>query len=136
MATALDLALNELPTETVRLAGLRNRLYQGLLDQIQGVQLNGPPLEIPGLRLSHNLNVAIEGVTGEALMLDLHDIAISSGSACSSANPEPSHVLRALGLDEDRVRSSVRFGLGRFNSESEIVATISRMAEVVRNLRR
>ncbi len=135
MAYALDLALEELPGETDRLAGLRNRLHEGLLDQIDGVQLNGPPLEIPGLRLGHNLNVAIEGVTGEALMLEMHDVAVSSGSACSSANPEPSHVLRALGLDEDRVRSSIRFGLGRFNSETEIDATIARVAAVVRTLR-
>ncbi len=87
---------------------------------LDGVSLNGPALERDGLRLAGNLNVSFEYVDGEALLMNLKDLAVSSGSACTSANPEPSHVLRALGLADDAVRSSLRFGLGRFNTAEEI----------------
>ncbi len=79
-----------------------------------------PRSEPPELRLPGNLNVSFAGVDGEALLMNLPEIALSSGSACTSANPEPSHVLRGLGLDDDVVRSSVRFGLGRFNTAEEV----------------
>ena len=109
-----------MPAEAARLRGLRDRLFAGLTAAMAGVSLNGPALEPPELRLPGNLNVSFAGVDGEALLMNMPDIALSSGSACTSANPEPSHVLRGLGLGDDAVRSSVRFGLGRFNTAEEM----------------
>ena len=91
-------------------------LFPGLHDAIEDVSLNGPALERPDWRLPGNLNVSFADVDGEALMMSMRDVAVSSGSACTSANPEPSHVLRALGLSEDLTRASLRYGLGRFNT--------------------
>ena len=98
-ARALDLCLAELPAEAVRLAGLRDRLYTGLTAGLDDVSLNGPKLnwpalDLPGARLPGNLNVSFGLVEGEAVMLEMREIALSSGSACTSAQPEPSHVLR------------------------------------------
>jgi cysteine desulfurase len=134
-AAAVELALAEMPTESVRLAGLRDRLFAGLGRELSGVSLNGPALDSPELRLPGNLNVSLAYVDGEALLLSMKDLAVSSGSACTSANPEPSHVLRALGLDDDLTRSSVRFGLGRFNTAEEVDFAISTVAESVLRLR-
>ena len=89
----------------------------------------------PGLRLPGNLNVSFGYVEGEALMLEMREIALSSGSACTSAQPEPSHVLRALGLSEDAVRGSLRFGLGRFTTAEEIDFTVDRAVKCVTRLR-
>ena len=80
------------------------------------IRLNGHPTE----RLPGNLNLSFEGVDGEALMMAMRDVAVSSGSACSSTNPEPSHVLLAMGLSEELARASLRFGLGRFTTAEEI----------------
>jgi cysteine desulfurase len=134
-AAALELALAEMPTEAVRLANLRDRLFAELNGTISGVTLNGPALDLPGCRLSNNLNISLAYVDGEALLLSMKDLAISSGSACTSANPEPSHVLRALGTDEDLTRASLRFGLGRFNTEEEIDFAVRTVAETVLRLR-
>jgi cysteine desulfurase len=134
-AAAMELATAELPSEGPRLAGLRSRLYTGLCAELNDVSLNGPALETPGLRLPGNLNMSFAYVDGEALLLSMRDLAVSSGSACTSANPEPSHVLRALGLDDDLVRASLRFGLGRFNTAEEIDFAIATVAESVRRLR-
>lgn len=131
---ALELCVAEQPEEGERLKSLRNRLYNGLTHHIEGIELNGPDLD-SGLRLAHNLNVSFEGVDGEALMLGLPELAVSSGSACTSANPEPSHVLRALGRSEDRTRSSLRFGLGRYNTQAEIDIAVERVTEAVARLR-
>jgi cysteine desulfurase len=135
-ATALALCVEEMPREQVRLRKLRDRLFQGLASELEGVSLNGPVLEREELRLAGNLNVSFEYVNGEALLMNMKDVAVSSGSACTSADPEPSHVLRALGLGDDAVRSSLRFGLGRFNSEEEIEFAIQCVAQVVRRLRK
>jgi cysteine desulfurase len=134
-AKALEIAVAELPTEMNRLAALRSRLYSGLQERLSGVSLNGPALELPELRLPGNLNLSFAYVDGEALLLNMRDLAVSSGSACTSANPEPSHVLRALGIDEDLVRASLRFGLGRFNTEEEVDFAISKVVETVSHLR-
>jgi cysteine desulfurase len=88
------------------------------------------------LRLAGNLNVSFAYVDGEALLINMRDVAVSSGSACTSANPEPSHVLRALGLSEEATRSSLRFGLGRFNTAQEIETAVGIVAAVVRRLRK
>jgi cysteine desulfurase len=88
------------------------------------------------LRLPGNLNMSFAGVDGEAVLLDLKEVALSSGSACTSANPEPSHVLRALGIGEEATRSSVRFGLGRFNTSEEVDFVVARLAEIIARLRK
>jgi cysteine desulfurase len=134
-AVALQTSLAELPSEAVRLAALRERLFAGLTAELSGVSLNGPALDQPGLRLPGNLNLSFAFVDGEALLLNMRDLAVSSGSACTSANPEPSHVLRALGLDDDLVRASLRFGLGRFNTAEEVEFAISTVAATVGRLR-
>jgi cysteine desulfurase len=134
-ARALELCLAELLSEAARLTGLRDRLYAGLTAGLGDVSLNGPALNLVGLRLPGNLNVSFGLVEGEAVMLEMQEIALSSGSACTSAQPEPSHVLRALGLPEDAVRGSLRFGIGRFTTAEEIEFTIARAVESVSRLR-
>jgi cysteine desulfurase len=134
-AKAIELCLAEMPTEQPRLAALRDRLFADLGSALDGVSLNGPALN-PALRLAGNLNVSFAYVDGEALLMNLKNIAVSSGSACTSANPEPSHVLRALGLPDDAVRSSLRFGLGRFNTVADIDRAVPLVAEVVQRLRK
>ncbi len=134
-ARAIELCLAEMPQEQLRLRALRDRLFAGLTAAIRGVTLNGPALE-PDLRLAGNLNAGFAFVDGEALLMSLGELAVSSGSACTSANPEPSHVLRALGMPDDAVRSSLRFGLGRFNTEEDITRTVALLADVVHRLRK
>lgn len=136
MGVAIEICREEFVEASQRQRALRNRLLAGILNRVPDVALNGPPVDIPGLRIPNNLNLAFTGVTGEALMLELEEVALSSGSACTSANPEPSHVLRGLGLDEDRVRSSLRFGLSRFTTDEEIDHVVARLAEVVPRLRK
>lgn len=134
-AAALQLCLAELPREAPRLAELRDRLHAGIAATLEGVTLNGPALDRAGLRLPGNLNLSFTDVDGEALMLSMQRLAVSSGSACTSANPEPSHVLRALGLSEDHTRASLRFGLGRFNTAEEVEQAIDLVADAVTRLR-
>ncbi len=136
LARAMELCRDEMPQESQRLTALRDRLYAGLTAELDGVSLNGPALDIPGFRLPGNLNVSFAYVDGEALLMNMKSVAVSSGSACTSANPEPSHVLRALGLSEEATRSSLRFGLGRFNTAEDIDFAIGAVAEVVRRLRK
>jgi cysteine desulfurase len=133
-ARALQLCADELFPQSIRLRGLRDRLYAGLTTALPGVLLNGPAL-LSEQRLPGNLNLSFANVEGESLLMSLGDVALSSGSACASAQPEPSHVLRALGLADEVVYSSVRFGLGRFNTADEVEFTITRIAETVRRLR-
>ena len=137
LATALRLCVEELPDETTRLRTLRDRLFAGLVERVGEVTLNGPSLELPDLRLPGNLSVQIARVDGESLMTSMRELAVSAGSACTSVNPEPSHVLRALGLGDDQIRSSLRFGLGRFNTSEEVdfaVETVKKAAERLRKL--
>lgn len=113
-AAALAAALRE--EEAARLGRLRDRLLERVRGGLEGVRVNGS-LE---RRLPGNLNLSFEGVDGEALLLALRDLAVSSGSACASATPEPSHVLRAMGVPDDLAHGSIRFGLGRGTTEAEI----------------
>ena len=136
LAKALELCLAEMPAETQRLERLRSRLYEELIAKIDDVTLNGPSLCTPDLRLPGNLNVSFAYVDGEALLLNVQDLAVSSGSACTSANPEPSHVLRAIGLGEDATRSSLRFGLGRFNTDEDIDFAVEVLSTAVHKLRK
>jgi cysteine desulfurase len=134
-ATAIELCVAEMNGEAARLGGLRDRLFERLTANLEDVTLNGPALD-RNLRLANNLNVSFAGVDGEALLLHIRELAVSSGSACTSANPEPSHVLRALGLSDDATRSSLRFGLGRFNTLADIDFAAERVADAVKRLRR
>jgi cysteine desulfurase len=128
---AAELAGRERQPEAARLSALRDRLYKGIADRVEAIRLNGHP----NLRLPGNLNLSFAYVDGEALMMAMGDVAVSSGSACTSAEPEPSHVLRALGLDEDMARASLRFGLGRFTTQEEIDYAVEKVAEAVQRLR-
>jgi cysteine desulfurase len=135
LAAALRICLDEMSAETTRLRDLRDQLWQGIRDQVPDVTLNGPLLTDPTRRLAGNLNCSFSDVDGEALMMSMRDVAVSSGSACTSANPEPSHVLRAMGLSDDLTRSSLRFGLGRFNTPADVEFVIGAVAEAVERLR-
>jgi cysteine desulfurase len=133
MARALQLALDELATgEAERLAGLRALLYEKLCKTFGELPINGPDWRVSQqkrFRLPGNLNCQFPGFEGQSLMLAAPQLAVSSGSACTAANPEPSHVLSALGLKVEQSRSSIRFGIGRYNSESEIDAAAEMLAQ-------
>jgi cysteine desulfurase len=131
LGLAAEIAMRERDDEARRLLELRERLHQGIAGRVPGIRLNGPPAD----RLPGNLNLSFGDVDGEALMMAMRDIAVSSGSACSSAEPEPSHVLLAMGLDEDMARASLRFGLGRFTTTDEIDFAIDTVAAAVERLR-
>jgi cysteine desulfurase len=141
-ARALELCTEEMLMEQPRLAALRDRLYIGLTERLPDIVLNGPVLEQAEhrdglIRLPGNLNLSFAYVDGEALLLDMQNhLAVSAGSACTSANPQPSHVLRALGLADDAVRSSLRFGLGRFNTAQEVETAIEVVTDSVNRLRK
>ena len=128
---AVELCEQEMPTESVRIQGLRDRLQAGITDALEAVYLNGHPTE----RLPGNLNLSFAYVEGEALLMGVKEIALSSGSACTSATLEPSYVLRALGVGSDLAHSSIRFGLGRFSTPEEVEYTIDRMIKAVNHLR-
>jgi cysteine desulfurase len=131
MGRALELAAEELEQEAERLAALRDRLWAHLDRELGDVHRNGHPT----LRLAGNLNVCFRGVDGDKLLLGLPDVAVSSGSACSTSRPEPSHVLLALGCDKQDASASLRFGLGRGTTLAEIDTAASRVVAAVRKLR-
>jgi cysteine desulfurase len=141
---ACELAASSIEEDACRLRRLRRRLSDGLGRALDGLVLNGPPLPAigdggellePERRLPGNLNVSIERVDGNALLADLKDIAVSSGAACTSAAVEPSHVLRAIGVPHDLAFASIRFGVGRFNTDAEIDAAVACVAEAAGRLR-
>jgi cysteine desulfurase len=131
LGKACEICEKELAAESERLLALRERLRVAIADRLDGVSVNGS-LE---KRLPGNLNVSFGGVEGEALLMGIHDVAVSSGSACTSASLAASHVLRAIGVDDDLAHSSIRFGLGRFNTEEEVDYAANRVVETVRKLR-
>jgi cysteine desulfurase len=131
LGLALEIATRERAEEAARLIALRERLFEGILGRLSDIRLNGHPVD----RLPGNLNLSFPGVDGEALMMAMRDVAVSSGSACSSANPEPSHVLLAMGLSEDLARASLRFGLGRFTTAEEVEFAAQEVAAAVERLR-
>lgn len=128
---AAELCEQEMATESVRMMALRDRLKAGIMGVMEEVYLNGHPTE----RLPGNLNISFAYVEGEALLMGVKEIALSSGSACTSATLEPSYVLRALGVGSDLAHSSIRFGIGRFTTEEEVDYTIDRMLKAVNHLR-
>lgn len=141
MTTALELALDAMPNESLQLFELRQRLWDRLAASIPGIKLNGPAWStVVGTqrlhpdRLHGNLNICLPRVEGQSLMLKVPQLAVSSGSACTSAAPHPSHVLLGIGLTEDQARTSLRFGIGRFNTTEEIDRAAAWIAEAYHQL--
>ena len=128
---AAEVAAEELPTEAIRLRALRDRLHQGIRSKLSETYINGSMEH----RLPGNLNISFAFVEGESLLMALKDVAVSSGSACTSASLEPSYVLRALGVGEELAHTSIRFGLGRFNTEDEVDYTVDLVVKSVERLR-
>ena len=128
---ACELSGVDMETEAARMLEMRERLREGIFSQLDEVYVNGHPSH----RLPGNLNVSFAFVEGESLLMGLKDVAVSSGSACTSATLEPSYVLKALGIGEDLAHTSIRFGLGRFNTPEEVDYVIERVVHEVRRLR-
>jgi cysteine desulfurase len=131
LGEACELCRREMTQEASRMSALRDRLKDRLLAELDEVYINGS-LEH---RLPNNLNLSFAYVEGESLLMGMNDVAVSSGSACTSATLEPSYVLKALGVGDDLAHTSIRFGLGRFNTEEELDYVAGRVIEVVRKLR-
>lgn len=130
MGAAASIARDELEQEMAVLSTLKDRLWNGI-NELEGVQLNGSfEQRIPGI-----LNISFEGVDGETLLMSLNDLAVSTGSACTSATVEPSYVLKVLGLKDELAHASIRFSIGRFTTEEEIDYTIDKIVGVVKRLR-
>jgi len=131
LGKACELAQKEMPEESAKMLALRTRLKNGLEAKLDEVFINGSMEH----RLPNNLNMSFAYVEGESLLMGINDIAVSSGSACTSATLEPSYVLKALGVGEDLAHTSIRFGLGRFNTQEEVDYVIEKMVQVVTKLR-
>lgn len=131
LGKAVEIAAADMAAESARLTRLRDRLWDGLSSRLDDVFLNGHPSE----RLPNTANISFLYVEGESLMMGFSDMAVSSGSACTSASLEPSYVLRALGLGDDLAHSSIRFSLGRFNTEQDVEYAIERVSDTVTRLR-
>ena len=131
LGKACAIASEEMPQESCKLAGLRNRLRDKIMGELDEVYVNGNMEH----RLPGNLNISFAYVEGESLLMGINDIAVSSGSACTSATLEPSYVLKALGTGDDLAHSSIRFGIGRFNTEAEVDYVAERVIETVKRLR-
>jgi cysteine desulfurase len=131
LGKACAIATEEMAQESCRLAGLRNRLKDKIMGRLDEVYINGSMEH----RLPGNLNISFAYVEGESLLMGINDVAVSSGSACTSATLEPSYVLKALGTGDDLAHSSIRFGIGRFNTEAEVDYVADRVCETVERLR-
>ncbi|MBL4855966.1 MAG: IscS subfamily cysteine desulfurase [Idiomarina sp.] len=130
MGVAAELALNELELEPARIENSRQRLWKGV-SQLEGVTLNGSDQQ----RVPHITNISFAGVDGELLLMALKDLALSSGSACTSASVEPSYVLRALGVEHELAMSSLRFSIGRYTSEADIDSAVELIHRTIGTLR-
>jgi cysteine desulfurase len=131
LGKACAIASSEMAEEAKYLSGLRDRLKDKIMGQLDEVYINGSIEH----RLPGNLNISFAYVEGESLLMGINDIAVSSGSACTSATLEPSYVLKALGAGDDLAHSSIRFGLGRFNTEAEVDYVAERVVDTVKRLR-
>ena len=131
LGKACEIAGQEMAAEQERVLALRERLHAAISARVDGVRLNGHPTR----RLAGNLNLSFAHIEAESLMIGLKDVAVSSGSACTSATLEPSHVLKAIGLSIDQAEGAIRFGLGRFNTEQEVDHVAGRVADEVARLR-
>jgi len=130
LGKACELCREEMAEESARLSKLRDKLIEGITSQLDTAVLNGHPTQ----RLPHTANISFPYVEGESLMMAMKEIAVSSGSACTSASLEPSYVLKSLGLGDELAHSSIRFGLGRFTTEDEIDYTIDKTVKSVNHL--
>ncbi|MBD3159520.1 MAG: aminotransferase class V-fold PLP-dependent enzyme, partial [Candidatus Lokiarchaeota archaeon] len=128
---AVRIARQEMDEAAVRYRGWTRHMYESLREKIEGIKLNGHPTQ----RLPHNLSVSIPGIDAKALVMNLEGVAISTGSACTAASVEPSHVILALGFGEERAHATLRIGVGRSNDDSMIDSVISRIAVSVKRLR-
>jgi cysteine desulfurase len=136
LGKALEIAIAEMATETERARNMRDKMWLDFQAELDEIYINGPdPIQKPEWRLPGNLNVSFAFVEGEALMMGIKDIAVSSGSACTSASLEPSYVLKALGVGEDLAHTSIRFGIGRFNTQEEVDYTVQQVVASVKHLR-
>jgi cysteine desulfurase len=131
LGKACAICMEEMPQESARLSGLRDRLKDKIMSGLDEVYINGSMEH----RLPQNLNISFAYVEGESLLMGINDVAVSSGSACTSATLEPSYVLKALGTGDDLAHSSIRFGLGRFNTEAEVDYVAERVIDTVQRLR-
>src|SRR5271165_1663447 len=131
LGKACELCQNEMAEETAKLSALRDRLQKSIMSRLDETFINGSMEH----RLPHNINISFAYVEGESLLMGINDVAVSSGSACTSATLEPSYVLKALGVGEDLAHTSIRFGLGRFTTEEEVDYVIDKMVQVVTKLR-
>ncbi len=131
LGKACEIATNEMAEEGKKMAGLRDRLKDAIMSQLDEVYINGSMEH----RLPNNINISFAYVEGESLLMGINDIAVSSGSACTSATLEPSYVLKALGAGDDLAHSSIRFGIGRFNTEAEVDYVAERVVDTVKRLR-
>jgi cysteine desulfurase len=128
---ACEICQNVMPRESKELGRLRDKLKDGIMGRLDEVFINGSMVH----RLPHNINISFAYVEGESLLMGIHDVAVSSGSACTSATLEPSYVLKALGVGEDLAHTSIRFGVGRFNTDEEVDYVIDRVVDTVTRLR-
>ncbi len=131
LGAAAEICGREMAPEARRLAGLRDRLHQGITGRLDQVKLNGHPTA----RLPNTLNLSFAYVEGEALMMKMEDVAVSSASACTSASLEPSFVLRAMGLPDELAHGSIRFSLGRFTTAEEIDFAVEQVVAAATELR-
>jgi cysteine desulfurase len=131
LGKACELCQQEMVQETAKLSRLRDRLKDGIMSKLDECYINGSMEH----RLPHNINISFAFVEGESLLMGINDVAVSSGSACTSATLEPSYVLKALGVGEDLAHTSIRFGIGRFNTEEEVDYVVGRVVETVNRLR-
>jgi len=131
MGAAADICRREMPEEAPRLRALRDRLHEGIAGRLEQVKLNGHPAE----RLPNTVNLSFAYVEGESLMMKMKTLAVSSGSACTSASLQPSYVLRAIGVGDELAHSSIRFSLGRFNTQEEIDYAAEQVVAAVNELR-
>jgi cysteine desulfurase len=131
LGRACEICQNEMPQEAERMRRLRERLKEAVFSKLDEVFINGSMVH----RLPNNINISFAYVEGESLLMGINDVAVSSGSACTSATLEPSYVLKALGVGEDLAHTSIRFGIGRFNTEEEVDYVVNRVVETVSRLR-
>src|ERR1700691_1660875 len=131
LGKACELAGQEMAEESVRLKALRDRLTKAIMSQLDETFINGSMEH----RLPHSVNISFAYVEGESMLMGINDVAVSSGSACTSATLEPSYVLKALGVGEDLAHTSIRFGIGRFNTAEEVDYVADRVVETVQRLR-
>jgi cysteine desulfurase len=131
LGKACEICQNEMAEEAAKLGALRDRLKDSIMSRLDETYINGSMTS----RLPHNINISFAYVEGESLLMGINDVAVSSGSACTSATLEPSYVLKALGVGEDLAHTSIRFGIGRFNTQEEVDYVADRVVDTVTRLR-